>query len=102
MEHCLEMPEWMDDSMDGDNHLDMATFDQDGTFTRSSSNQQSQSEKQTAAPSKSNSNESLTQPIVVSNESIQTGGNAFILASYRIQVNQCPSQKKKKKKKKKN
>ncbi|CAF4255406.1 unnamed protein product [Rotaria socialis] len=54
------MPEWMDDNND-DNQLSNATFEQDGTFTRSSSIQQNNSNEQFKAQSQSASDESLSQ-----------------------------------------
>jgi hypothetical protein len=59
------MPEWMDDNNDGDSHLNNATFEQDGTFTRSSSNRQNSSNEQ--QKSQSTSDESLSQGNTVSN-----------------------------------
>ncbi|CAF1917971.1 unnamed protein product [Rotaria magnacalcarata] len=54
------MPEWMDDNND-DNQLSNATFEQDGTFTRSSSIQQNNSNEQFKTQSQSASDESLSQ-----------------------------------------
>jgi hypothetical protein len=61
------MPEWMDDD---DSHLNNATFEQDGTFTRSSSvrqnNNDEQQQQQQKAQSQSTSEESLSQGKTVS------------------------------------
>ncbi|CAF4504864.1 unnamed protein product [Rotaria sp. Silwood1] len=58
------MPEWMDDNNDDDddNHLSNATFEHDGTFTRSSTvRQNSSNEQQQQQQSQSTSDESLSQ-----------------------------------------
>jgi hypothetical protein len=60
------MPEWMDDD---DSHLNNATFEQDGTFTRSSSvrqNNNDEQQQQQKAQSQSTSEESLSQGKTVS------------------------------------
>lgn len=54
------MPEWMDDGND-DNQLSNATFEQDGTFTRSSSIQPNNSNEQLQTQSQPSSEESLSQ-----------------------------------------
>ncbi len=57
------MPEWMDDNNDDDSHLSNATFEQDGTFTRSSSVKQNNNDEQQQqkTQSQSTSDESLSQ-----------------------------------------
>ncbi len=56
------MPEWMDDNNDDDSHLSNATFEQDGTFTRSSSvRQNNNNDEQHKTQSQSTSDESLSQ-----------------------------------------
>ena len=57
----LDIPEWMDDNLDGDSHPGLATFEQDGTYIRASSTQSNADEKQQTKSSQSNSNESLSQ-----------------------------------------
>lgn len=47
------MPEWMDDNNDDDNQLNNATFEQDGTFTRSTSIRPSDNEDKQKTPSTS-------------------------------------------------
>lgn len=41
----LEMPEWADDSLDGDIDSGTATFEEDGTYIRSTSVQQSNTDQ---------------------------------------------------------
>lgn len=60
------MPEWMDDNND-DDHLGNATFEQDGTFTRSKSVRQSDSnEQQQKTEHQSASDEIVSQSNTVS------------------------------------
>ncbi|CAF3691301.1 unnamed protein product [Rotaria sordida] len=56
------MPEWMDDNNDDDdNHLSNATFEQDGTFTRSSTVRQNNSNEQSQSASDESLVDSLRQ-----------------------------------------
>jgi hypothetical protein len=59
------MPEWMDDNNDSDNQLSNATFEQDGTFTGSSSIRQ-----------KTNSNEQQKLQSQSSTDETSSRGNA--------------------------
>jgi hypothetical protein len=61
------MPEWMDDNNDGDNQLSSATFEQDGTFTGSSSlRQNNNSNEQQKFQSQSSIDETSTRGNLVS------------------------------------
>jgi hypothetical protein len=63
----LGMPEWMDDNNDGDNQLSSATFEQDGTFTGSSSlRQNNNSNEQQKFQSQSSIDETSTRGNLVS------------------------------------
>lgn len=62
----LGMPEWMDDNNDDDNHLNNATFEQDGTFTRSATVRQNNDSEPLKTKSQSTSDESLSQSNAVS------------------------------------
>lgn len=62
----LGMPEWMDDNNDDDTHLNNATFEQDGTFTRSSTVRQNNDSEPPKSQSQSTSDESLSQSNTVS------------------------------------
>lgn len=61
------MPEWMDDNNDGDNQLGNATFEQDGTFTGSSS---------TSLRQNSNNEQQKLQTQTSVDELTSTRGNA--------------------------
>lgn len=64
---CLEMPEWADDSLDGDIDSGTATFEEDGTYIRSTSVQQSNTDqRKEMASSSSMSDLSLSQTNAVS------------------------------------
>jgi hypothetical protein len=59
------MPEWMDDNNDDENQLSNATFEQDGTFTGSSSLRQNSNE-QPKLQSQSSTDETSSRGNVVS------------------------------------
>jgi hypothetical protein len=61
----LGMPEWMDDNNDDENQLSNATFEQDGTFTGSSSLRQNSNE-QPKLQSQSSTDETSSRGNVVS------------------------------------
>jgi hypothetical protein len=63
------MPEWMDDNNDGDNQLSSATFEQDGTFTKSASLRQNSNEQQ-KYQTQSSTEETSSRGNVVSDENL--------------------------------
>lgn len=63
----IGMPEWMDDNNDDDdNHLSNATFEQDGTFTRSATVRQNNDSEPQKTLSQSTSEESSSNSNTVS------------------------------------
>jgi len=72
------MPEWMDDNNDDDNQLTNATFEQDGTFTRSTSVRQNNNDEQQQKPqSQSTSDEPVSQSNTVRIDFILFFGSLF-------------------------
>lgn len=71
---CVGMPEWMDDNNDDDedNHVGNATFEQDGTFTRSSNARKSDSAEQPKLEAQTSTEESTSQNNAVSGRPVRS------------------------------